>query len=182
MRYFHRLALFILTILFLFLTFALSAYAFGFVPRTYLPLLVETIYLQTEVAIVSLVFFLLGIGLLLTLFDKRQQSQTIVQANQRGEVRITKSALKELVERLVLERSEIKSVNVKFDIHENMFNLLLKLSVNPEGNLPTLSNDLKENVTNYLADVVGIQVDDLRVVINEIETMKKNSSSTVRVR
>ena len=117
MRYFHRLALFILTILFLFLTFALSAY--GFVPRTYLPLLVETIYLQTEVAIVSLVFFLLGIGLLLTLFDKRQQSQTIVQANQRGEVRITKSALKELVERLVLERSEIKSVNVKFDIHEN---------------------------------------------------------------
>ncbi|AZR73539.1 hypothetical protein BBF96_09160 [Anoxybacter fermentans] len=183
MKFFHRLSLFILTILFLFLTFVIAIYAFGWLPRVYLPLLLESTYQNLQIGLVSLVLFLLGSWLLQSFISTSNQSvQTIVQENEMGEVRISISALKDLIEQLVLDQPGIKNVKTKFDIKKQIFNIYLKLTVTTNANIPTLSKELGEMVSEYLLKVVGLKVDNVMVMVDKIETLRKSSGSTIRVR
>ncbi len=182
MKILHQISLFVLTLIFLFSTFIIGIYAFGWLPETYLPVIAEYIYNNLEVGLIAAILFFGGIWLLQSLFIFKPAVQNIVQQTEMGEIRISVVAIKGLVEQIVLEQSGIKDVKSKFDIRDDNFNIYLKLSVNSEAHIPALNQTVGEQVKERLLTMVGLHVGDVKLLVDEIETVKKSSSSTVRVR
>ena len=182
MKIFHQIGLFGLTILFLFLLFILSIYAFGWIGETYLPTIFAYIYDSLEIGLVLAILFFVGIWFLQSLIITKDPVQTIIQETEMGEVRTLVSAIKGLVEQVVLEQAGIKGVHPKFNIQDEQFNIFLRLSVNSDTHIPSLCREVGEVVKDQLFKMVGLKVDDVKILVEEIETKKKNTSPPVRVR
>lgn len=182
MRFFHRLSLFVLTLLFLFLTFVLGIYAFGWLPESYFPALLTSMYGDYRVGLMAAIFFLLAVWLLQSFITENQQEQTIIQENEMGQVRIVSSAVKGLVRQVVLDQPGIADVKPSFTLKGEAFKIHLKLAVSEEAHIPTLSTEMEELVKERLMKMAGLQVDEVLVTVEEVEENKKRVSSTVRVR
>lgn len=178
----HQIGLFGFTILFLFLIFIFSIYAFGWISEAYLPTIFAYIYDNLEIGLVFAALFLAGIWFLQSLLVTKDPLQTIIQETEMGEVRILVSAIKGLVEQVVLEKAGIKSVHPKFDIQDEQFNIFLRLAVNSNTHIPSLCREVGELVKDQLFKMVGLKVNDVKILVEEIETKKKNASPPVRVR
>lgn len=183
MKLYQRISFFLLIILFLFLTFLVGINGFGWLPEDYLPILVNTTYNSLEVGLISFILFFIGIWLFQSLLGQRSIKETIVQENEVGVIRISLSAIEDLVEQLVLQQSGIKEVKIRFSFPDEALNIFLKLAVDPEdAEIPTLSVKLQNLLTDYLRETVGLYVGDVLVLVDEVETPKKRESATVRVR
>lgn len=182
MKLLHQIGLFGLTILFLFLLFILSIYAFGWIAETYLPIVFGYIYDNLEIGLVFAILFFVGIWFFQSLLVTKDSVQTIIQETEMGEVRILVSAIKGLVEQVVLEQAGIKGVHPKFDIQDERFNIFLRLSVSSDTHVPSLCREVGEVVKDRLFKMVGLKVDDVKILVEEIETKKKTTSPPVRVR
>ena len=182
MKLFHQISLFLLTIIFLFITFIMGIHAFGLLPESYLPLLVEYTYKNLEIGLISAILFLAGVWLLQSFLSKEYEAQSIVQKNEMGEVKISLSAIKGLVEQMVMNQSGIKNVKTKFQILDEGFIIDLYLIVKSDVYVPTLSKELGNLVKEHLLEMVGLEITEVKIIIDEIVTEKKGSNSTVRVR
>ena len=183
MRFFHRFCLWLFTILFLFLMFIIGTYAFGWLPESYLMNFVSNIYNNINAGFVALLFFLFGIWLLQSFIVENRSDQTIIQENEMGKVRISLAAVKGMVEQVVHEQTGVTEVKSRFKLHRQVFTIFLKVSVTAEAHIPTLSSQVSTLVKERLWNMAGLQVEDVLVTINEVETIeKKRSGSSVRVR
>ncbi len=182
MRFFHRLTLFILTFLFLFLTFVGILNGFGWLPEYYLRSFIELTYDNLNVGLISLFLFLAGIWILQSFFTEGQKNKTIIQKNEMGEIRIAMFAIKDLIHDIVLTQSGIKNVKSKFKTNGDAFNIYLKLTVATDAQIAGMSKEIQDLVKDYLLQKVGIRAEEVFVTIAEVETAKKSAPSTVRVR
>lgn len=99
-----------------------------------------------------------------------------------GQVRIVTSAVKGLVKQIVLDQPGIIDVKPRFKVKGQHFRIHLKLNVTGEAQIPTLSSLLERQVKERLHKMAGLVVDEVVVTIQEVEEVKKRSSSSVRVR
>lgn len=182
MNLFHRLSLFVLTLLFLFMTFVMGIYAFGWLPENYLPYLIQYTYDNPEFALMATVLFLLGIWLLQSFLTHNDEGQTIVQENEMGTVRISTTAVKGMVRQVALDQPGVSDARPLFRMRGKELDIALKLIVLEDAHIPTLSQTLSEAVKERLQKMVGLSVHDVVVTVTDVEELKKRSSTSVRVR
>jgi hypothetical protein len=182
MNLFHRLSLFVLTILFLLMTFIMGIYAFGWLPDNYLPYLIQHTYDNPEFALLATALFLLGVWLLQSLLTHNDEGQTIVQENEMGTVRISTTAVKGMVRQVALDQPGINDVKPLFRMRGKELSIALKLIVSEEAHIPTLSQALSESVKERLQKMAGLTVKEVVVTVTDVEELKKRVSTSVRVR
>lgn len=182
MNLFHRLSLFVLTLLFLFMTFVMGMYAFGWLPENYLPYLIQYTYDTPEFAVLATVLFLLGIWLLQSFLINHDEGQTIVQENEMGTVRISTTAVKGMVRQVALDQPGVSDVKPLFRIRGTELDISLKLIVAEDAHIPTLSQALCEAVKDRLQRMAGLAVHQVVVTVADVEEVKKRASTSVRVR
>lgn len=182
MSLFHRLSLFVLTLVFLFVTFVMGLYAFGWLPENYLPYMIQYIYDSPEFALLAAVLFLLGIWLMQSFLTHQDEGQTLVQENEMGTVRISTSAVKGMVRQVGLEQPGVSDARPFFRMKGSELDISLKLIVFDDAHIPTLSESLREAVKERLEKMAGLTVHDVVVTITDVEEVKKRSSTSVRVR
>lgn len=182
MRFFHRFCLWLGTIVFLFLTFIIGSYGFGWLPQSYLVNFVTSIYHNLNVGFLMLFFFLFGIWLLQSFIVENRSEQTIIQENEMGQVRIALSAVKGMVDQIVLDQPGVTEVKSRYKVRGQAFKIFLKMGVTSETHIPTLTTQVAKVVKERLLKMAGLEVEDVVVTIEEVESEKKRSSSSVRVR
>lgn len=182
MSVFHRLSLFVLTILFLFVTFIMGIYAFGWLPENYLPYLIQYTFDKPEFALLATALFLLGIWLLQSFLTSQDEGQTIVQENEMGVVRISTTAVKGMVQQVALDQIGVCDAKPLFRTKGKDLDIALKLIVAEDAHIPTLSQTLSESVKERLQKMAGLNVRQVVVTVMDVEENKKRSSTSVRVR
>ncbi|MCK4259729.1 MAG: alkaline shock response membrane anchor protein AmaP [Halanaerobiales bacterium] len=182
MKFYHRLTLFILTLLFLVITFTIILNGFGWLPENYLSGLVCQTYDNQEVALVSLVLFFIGVWVFQSFITEGQKNKTIIQENALGEIRIAMSAIRDLIHDIVLDQTGVKNVKSKFRTHGDVLNIFLKLTITTDAQISGMSKEIQDLVKDFLLQKVGIRADEVFVTIQEVESAKKSMNSTVRVR
>lgn len=98
----------------------------------------------------------------------RPKPETLLQVGEFGEVRITLSALENMVLRVVQQVRGIRDSSRSVAHTPHGLVVYLTVKVLPDQNLPDLSAELQRKVKEYLEDITGIIVNEVKVKIENI--------------
>ncbi|HOB28345.1 MAG: alkaline shock response membrane anchor protein AmaP [Dethiobacteria bacterium] len=126
-------------------------------------------YGQTVLLLVGGALTVIGLILLLMgIFPSKKQPETVLQTGDLGEVRITLNALENMVLRVVQQKKEIRGSKRKVVSTPRGLVVYLQVKVAADQNLPELSSELQRDVKNYLEEITGIVVSEVKVNIENI--------------
>lgn len=100
------------------------------------------------------------------------KKQTIVQESSLGQVRIALTAIESLVEKVVLDQRGVKEARARVEQVRQGIGIRIKSVVAPDVSIPHLSDALQKTVRDKVFEVAGIEVHDIRIVVDNISAQK----------
>lgn len=161
-------------IFFSMLGLALSIITFAAALGWILPisLLLEQLKLRDArlaIAAVSLVVALWAIYTLQIGFRKKPTAKfTQIHTTDFGQIHITMEAIENFITRAVATIKEVKEVKPRIKVVPEGMALLLKITIIPDSNVPNVTRQMQEKVSQYLKEYAGIEVFDIEVVVDKI--------------
>lgn len=128
-------------------------------------------YKETMWVILGL-YVLSGPHFIYSSLKKEKVKQIVVQEGMFGQVKVSFTAMQDLVDRLVLQNSGIKEVKSKVIILSQGVGIQIKAIVTPDVQIPALSLKVQEQIKGEVKDVVGIEVKDVQILIESISANK----------
>ena len=134
-------------------------------------------YLQAALAtpenrLIFGVVALLLLGLTLAVFasmlpKKPGLQQVVIKQSLQGEIAITIPAIKVLIMRAIKPIEGVR--DIKPHVSQSVEGLVIKLhmAINPELSVPNLSQQIQSAVKQYLQDIGGLQVAEVRLLVDD---------------
>lgn len=126
------------------------------------------IYAKWEVVLLGVVFFLASVRLLVTGVTSGRGRQTIIQETSLGQVQISLAAIEHLVQKVTRQIKGVRSVKTYIVNTAQGICIHLKAVVSPDACIPTISDEIQNRVKNYIHHVVGTQVADIQIFVEDI--------------
>ena len=101
-------------------------------------------------------------------FRMRREEKTIKSQTQFGEIRIAVSAIENLALRATKRVKGVKDVHVGVRADSDALDVFIEISVNPDLNIPQISEEIKAKVDEYIFDTVGIRVNSVKVLVTKV--------------
>jgi uncharacterized alkaline shock family protein YloU len=121
------------------------------------------------IAAVSLLISVLAFYTLTLLFKKKPiKKHTLIDTTEFGEIHITLNAIENFISRSASTIREIKEVKPQIKMLPEGVALLLRVSINPDTNVPQVTKDLQDKVANYLKEYGGMDALEIEVVVDKI--------------
>lgn len=105
---------------------------------------------------------------LLYLAFRRYPRQTIVHETAMGEVRISLDAIENLVRKAVHQVRGVREVKAAVASAPGGVAVRVRASVTPDINIPEASDQIQNTVKNYVRNVVGIGVQEVKITVDNI--------------
>ena len=127
----------------------------------------------------ALGFVILLIGVVLLAFSlqgsKKKEGGTVVSFSEIGEVRISFKAIENMVLTASRKISGIREVNTRIDYIEQGLLIYVRIKVLPDIAIPALVSELQKNVKEYVEEISGSSVAEIKVLVENIaqEKMEK---------
>lgn len=169
MRQQNLFFLFIFSLIILFLSGCAIAVALGLLqPLEYIDLFLSEAGNRWGLAAGSAFFVVLSLWSLLAVFRRPREQQVVIRESGLGRVKISASALENLIRRAARDVRDVREVKPVLRFDQDGLVILLKLSVNPDANLPQVSQDVQGIVQEYLEKKAGVQVSKVQVIIQSV--------------
>jgi uncharacterized alkaline shock family protein YloU len=114
------------------------------------------------------IFFLISVKLLVASLNRRVVNHTMVKANPLGQIHITVEALENMVLKTGYQIAGIKELKPRIILADNGTTVVLKAIVFSDLNIPEITDKLQLKVKDYLAEVAGIEVREVKVLVTNI--------------
>lgn len=101
-------------------------------------------------------------------FRMRREEKTIKSQTQFGEIRIAVSAVESLALRATKRVKGVKDVHVGVRADDDALDVFIEISVNPDLNIPQISEEIKAKVDEYTFETVGIRVNSVKVLVTKV--------------
>ncbi|SDD36372.1 alkaline shock response membrane anchor protein AmaP [Sporomusa acidovorans] len=163
-----RIILSIYTFLLAFLSVAAILLSLRLIPLELAWTSLAYMYGQWEASLVGAVFFLLSIRLLLAGLRSHKAKDTIVHHNDLGDVHISLDAVENLIEKVARHIRGVRGIKVKVALAGQGISVKLKAVVSPESHVPTVAGEIQNRVHEYVKNTVGIELADVRVMVENI--------------
>ncbi|NPV70867.1 MAG: alkaline shock response membrane anchor protein AmaP [Firmicutes bacterium] len=144
-------------------------------PLEFLKANLATVSGRWVTGIISAMLFVASLRLLYFGFQKRRGMQTVVHETSMGEVRISLDAIEDLVRRVGRQVQGVRDVKPVVTSGPSGLNVIVRTSVSPDVSIPQVSEELQTTVRNYVKNVVGATVAEVRVFVGNITTDSKRS-------
>lgn len=118
--------------------------------------------------IIAAVVILIGLRLLLGGLQRPSPAQSLIQTTSLGDIRITLGALEGMVTRAAHQVRGLKEVRPVLRCLPQGVAIFLQASVGPEINITQVSAELQEKVRSYIEELVGVQVVEIRVLVDDV--------------
>lgn len=122
--------------------------------------------------LLSAVLVVLALLLLIKGFKRDKESKYFSQEGSGGEVRVSFSTLESLVHRVCFPRREIKNLKTKIALREGNLEILIRMSVLPDTNIPDLIEELQDSVKNYLEEMTGFTIGEVKIMVDTVSEEK----------
>lgn len=121
-----------------------------------------------EAAVVGFVFFVMSVRLLVLSVTPRGVRQTILLETSLGKVNIALNAIENLVHKGARQVKGVRSVKSYVVKKKEGICVHIKAVVSPDSNIPDISEEIQKRVRTYITDVVGTQVADIQIFVEDI--------------
>ncbi len=165
-----RLVLFVYNLLFLALAgVSLAAALNRPEPMNYIQWALATTESKLIVGIVSLLLLAATLAVFVAIFKREPRlEQVLVKQGLQGEIAITVPAIKVLIMKAIKPIEGVR--DIRPDVAQSVEGLIIKLhmAINPELSVPELSQQIQSTVKQYLQDIGGLQVSEVRLLVDDI--------------
>ena len=170
MRLYERAFLLVYTLLFTAVTFIMILIALGWAqPLDLIIRSAEAPYGRVMFGMISFLLFAIGIRLLLLSLNRHSDQQTTVRETPHGKVKVSLVAIENLVKKTVRQTKGVKDVKAIVRAVEGKgVQVQIRIVIVPEIHVPDLSASIQQSVKEYILDVVGIEVTDVSIVVENI--------------
>lgn len=127
---------------------------------------------QDILLLVMGVYIIMGARLFWAGLIKSRSNQAVVRDSTLGQVRIALQAIESLVEKVVSGFSGIREVKARVITVPQGVGINVKVSISPDTSIPTLSNEIQEQIKEQVLEVTGIEVHDVRILVDKITASK----------
>lgn len=163
---------FLIALILIVLTLTLSLYSLGLLSANLIPDLISRTYNSWQAAVVYLVFLLMAVFVIFPYFTDKQFKSTRLLSSESGDITITISALSNLIKDRVREKERFDDIKVKLEEQEEGLKIILNGTLTVPGNLPTISENIQQDLKSYIKQTTGIQVAKVQIRIDDV---KKNN-------
>ena len=87
-----------------------------------------------------------------------------------GEIRISDTAIENIVVSTVKDILGVKDVKVSINSHKNNINLVIKIVATSDRNVPETADDIRKYVKENIERITGIKIKEAEVIIENIIT------------
>ncbi|MBO8137295.1 MAG: alkaline shock response membrane anchor protein AmaP [Desulfotomaculum sp.] len=96
------------------------------------------------------------------------EQRAVVQEYSLGQVRISLSAIEELVKKAALKVEGVRDVKPKIIPGGSGISINIKATVAPDINIPEASRQMQYQVKEYILEITGISVQNVKIMIESI--------------
>ncbi|MCX7951174.1 MAG: alkaline shock response membrane anchor protein AmaP [Clostridiales bacterium] len=116
---------------------------------------------------------LLGLIILFYIFKRDKKNYYITKFTQEGEINITYETIKSIAFRATSQVKGLKEVKVFVRPSGDKLNLLIKVLILPELNIPQTTMEIQRLVKSQIESVAEIPVGDVKVVVENLAVTTK---------
>lgn len=165
----YRFFLMLFALIVLILAVCAFAIALGWtLPLTYVSAFLAVPDNRWGVALVSAFLVLMAVWILCTVIQRPREHEVIIQESLLGKIKIAVPALESLIRRAARQVRDIREVSPVLRYDREGLVVVLQMNINPDANLPEVSQDVQDKVQQYLEKKAGLQVHQVQVLIQSI--------------
>lgn len=155
----------------------LLVFPFGYIPYENVKGIIDGMFDTKYYIVVGILLILLNLKLLAGLFAKdRASSIGVVKLTADGEINITNDTLKSLVLKTANNVRGVRDVRVIIRPGKEKLNIVLKVLILPDVNIPETVKELQASVKSYIETIAEIPVGDVRVIVQDLTSATKLSA------
>jgi uncharacterized alkaline shock family protein YloU len=117
------------------------------------------------VAVIVLIVTMIIMGMLFK--RKRPVDSVIVESNLSGQVSITVPAINAIIMKAVKKIDGIRDIRPVVTNSQNGLLIYLHMMINPERNVPEMSQAIQSIVKEYIEKIAGLQVSEIKILVDE---------------
>lgn len=121
----------------------------------------------------GLAFFLVSVRLIIFAFSRRGSGQAVVHETALGDVRISLDAVENLVRRVSRGIKGVREIKAQVTQASGGLVVELKGVISPEVSIPDVSEEVQNAVKSYVKRVVGVEVAEVRLHVENISNEAK---------
>ncbi|MDU4960421.1 MAG: alkaline shock response membrane anchor protein AmaP [Sporomusaceae bacterium] len=163
-----RIILTIYTCLLTFLSAGVILLSLRLVSLDWVRTSIESIAGRWEAGLVGAVFLLVSLRLLLAGVRSSRGGRAIIQHTELGDVEVSLTAVENLVEKTVRHIRGVRGVKVAVGHANSAVSIGLKIVASPETNIPEVTAEIQQRVSESLKDTIGIEPAGIRVRVANI--------------
>lgn len=167
MKAIARVILVFLGLLFIGAAFFLMVVNYNLIPQLglYLPAWVgDNMVLAVSAGLLLLALIFLALGLK----KKKKAPDAVLKGSEYGEVAISISAIENIVLRVVQQTKGIKDVGRKVSFTTDGLIIQIIIKVLPDVSMPSVTGELQSKTKEYVEEITGITVHEVRVNVENI--------------
>jgi len=172
MKIMIRLGMLFYSAVTLFVIFTLFIFVFNLLPYDYLMDLLSFMYFDTIAriffAFVALVFLLTNHIFWGAISGIQQKGKTIAFDNPSGRVTVSLTAMEDLIRRVISRVPEVKEVRSSITAGKKGLEIIARLVLNTDVNIPEMTSNLQELVKRKIQDTIGIE----ETIIVKVDVVK----------
>lgn len=139
--------------------------------------IIDSIEVVIAIGIVAVILIILALRTLWVGVNvpKSGEKHALVRSGEKGEVFMSFEAISNCILKASYQIRGVKEVKPKIKTSQEGILIQLNVSVLPETNIPQITNDLQEKITQHLQDFAGIRTAEVKVVIEDVKSQEKVS-------
>jgi Uncharacterized protein conserved in bacteria len=132
--------------------------------------------------IISLIFFVLSIMFLLSGVKSNKDKKAVSKHTNIGEVKISLNSIENIALNASKKANGVKETKAFVRKLEDSVAVIVRIIVMPDMNIPEISADIQSKVKNTVEDNAGIEVKEVKVIVEGIysSTIKTRTELEVR--
>lgn len=171
----EKLQSFLLAILLFFLGILAGGLALGWTtPLDYMESFLQGTNERWVLGILGILSVLVSLFLLRNSFRVKNPTQTEVINTSLGKIKITNSALEHMATKVIREINGIKETKAVTKNTPQGIAIFIQVSLLPDINIPETTMTIQNKVKDYFRQIVGIEVEEVRVLVTKLSTDQKS--------
>ena len=163
-----RIILTIYTFLLTFLSLGVILVALRLVSTDWVRTSIDSIAGRWEAGLVGAVFLLVSVRLLLAGVRSRRGGKSITHHTNLGDVHVSLDAVENLVEKTARHTRGVRGVKVSVQYSPAGVAVLLRIVVSPDSNIPQITDEIQQRVSESIKNTVGVEPAGIRVMVDNI--------------
>lgn len=121
-----------------------------------------------QVLIAAVILFLVSLRFIFVRSGGAEEPQAVVSKTEHGEVKISVQTLESLAERATRLIRGVNDLKTKVRPSEAGIRVAVRISVDPDLNIPQLTSSVQEKIKDYVESTTGLTVQEVVVHVSDI--------------